>query len=159
MILPAARPWRPSDLEACLELFDSNVPEFFGAGERAEFQAFLADLPGPYLVVLDDGGRIVACGGWALREDGVTADLCWGMVHRRHHRQGWGRMLARARLDDIDARPGVRRVELQTSQHTVAFYERLGFAPVAVEPDGFGPGLDRVVMVRGRRGADASGSS
>ena len=36
------RPYAPADAEACLALFDANVPRYFDASERAEFAAFLA---------------------------------------------------------------------------------------------------------------------
>ena len=146
-----AAEFTPADLEACLQLFDSNVPDYFHVGERAEFRAFLGDLPGPYLVFRDAGGEAVACGGWAVGENGV-ADLCWGMVRRDLHGRGWGRRLTLARLNGIESTPGVRAVELRTSQHTEGFYEALGFRTVETRPDGFGPGLDCLVM---RRDADA----
>jgi predicted GNAT family N-acyltransferase len=71
------------------------------------------------------------------------------MVRQDRHRNGLGRLLAHERLAAIDRSGVVERVELQTSQHTVGFYERLGFAAVSVEPDGFAPGIDRIVMARG----------
>lgn len=142
------RPYRPGDREACLAVFDSNVPTYFGIHERPEFGAFLDDLPGPYLVLEDAGGGVGGCGGWAIRDDGVTADLCWGMLRHDLHGRGWGRTLAEARIGGIDDEGGATRIELQTSQHTRGFYERLGFEARTVEPDGFGPGIDRIVMVR-----------
>jgi hypothetical protein len=33
-------------------------------------------------------------------------------------------------------------------QHTVGFYERLGFRTVRIDPEGYGPGLDRCEMER-----------
>lgn len=142
------RRYRPGDREACLAVFDSNVPTYFSPHERDEFRAFLDDLPGPYLVLEDAGGRVGGCGGWALRDDGATADLCWGMVRVDLHGRGWGRALAAARIEAIDRSGAAARIELQTSQHTRGFYERLGFEARSVEPEGFGPGIDRVVMVR-----------
>ena len=142
-----AAAFTPSDLEACLALFDSNVPDYFHVDERPEFRAFLEDLPGPYLVLRNADGEVVACGGWAVGENGA-ADLCWGMVRRDLHGRGWGRRLTRARLNGIEAAPGIRAVELRTSQHTDGFYEAFGFRTVDTRPDGFGPGLDCLVMRR-----------
>lgn len=134
-----------ADRAACLDLFDSNVPDFFLPAERAEFEAFLDDLPGPYFVY-EPAGRILASGGYALAEEGRRADLCWGMVHRSLHRQGLGQGLARYRIDRARRHPGLREVALQTSQHTADFYRSLGFKVVDVEPDGFGEGMDRLDM-------------
>ncbi|NNF38715.1 MAG: GNAT family N-acetyltransferase, partial [Gemmatimonadetes bacterium] len=128
-----AAAFTPSDLEACLALFDSNVPDYFQLGERSEFRTFLDDLPGPYVVLRDGDGEVVACGGWAVSENGV-ADLCWGMVRGDLHGRGWGRRLTLARLRGIEATPGVRVVELRTSQHTDGFYRTFGFRTVETRP-------------------------
>lgn len=129
-------------------MFSSNVPEFFRQEERSGFESFLDALPGPYLVLLDGEGAVVGCGGYALRERSGTADLCWGMVHRERQGEGLGRALTVLRLEGALQDPRVTEVALETSQHTVGFYERLGFRATSVEPDAYAPGLDRVRMVR-----------
>ena len=143
----AARPYGPQDRAACLALFDGNVPRFFAPKERQEFSDFLDTLPpdGTYLV-LEEAGRILACGGLALEAGGEEASLCWGMVARAHQGTGLGRALTRARLAQARALPGVTQVRLSTSQHTAGFYAGFGFAITGVRPEGFGPGLDRVDM-------------
>lgn len=160
MLTSAVRDYRAdSDRAFCLDIFDSNVPDFFVPPERVAFEAFLDDLPGPYFVC-EPAGRIVACGGYAMAEGGRRADLCWGMVHRRMHRQGLGQTLARYRIDRALRHPGLSEIALQTSQHTSDFYGSLGFEVVDIEPDGFGEGMDRLDMrlrveraVHGRKGA------
>jgi ribosomal protein S18 acetylase RimI-like enzyme len=139
------RPYVAGDLEDCLYVFASNVPEFFRAHERSEFEAFLSTLPGPYFVVRDDDGATVACGGYAVEND--TADLCWGMVRRENHGAGLGRRLTELRLAELHRDERVRRVRLHTSQYTVGFYERLGFRVTHVVAHGYDPGLHRHDMV------------
>ncbi|XQA79996.1 GNAT family N-acetyltransferase [Xanthomonas sacchari] len=131
------------DHAACLALFDSNVPRFFDRSERAAFERFLDQDVGAwhYLVVVR-AGAVVACGGHALRADGRVASFGWGMVDRRLHRQGLGRALTEARLDACRS-AGVARIELDTSQHTQAFYARFGFTVERVVANGYGAGLDR----------------
>ena len=138
-----AREYSPTDLGACLEIFDTNVPEFFTELERAPFASFLETLPGPYLVLQDPGGRVVGCGGYAIEPGATKASLCWGMVRRESQRRGLGRRLVEERLARIRRDAGVTEVILNTSQHTQAFYESFGFVTESVIPDGFGPGLDR----------------
>lgn len=140
------RDFAPADFEACMALFDSNVPDYFHDAERDEFAAFLAALPGPYLVLVSDDGEVVGCGGYARVAGTGRADLCWGMVSKSVHRRGLGRALTQARIDRVLEDPTVTEVVLNTSQHTVGFYERLGFETVAVTPDGYAPGLDRCDM-------------
>lgn len=140
------RPYAPADRDACLALFDGNVPRYFDPDERAGFAAFLDALPGPFLVA-DDGGRVVACGGWAVEADTGDVALCWGIVDAARHREGIGDRLTRARLRDALA-GAPRAVVIRTSQHTQGFYERLGFAVARVVPDGHAPGIDFVEMRR-----------
>ena len=143
------RPYTPSDLDACLAVFDTNVPRYFIRSERDAFREFLGNLPGPYIVLIDGDGQIVACGGHALNEDEPgRADLCWGMVRQEKHRKGLGRHLIHARIDAAKRDPAVRLLALNTSQYTTGFYERFGFRVTEVERDGYGPGLDRCEMRR-----------
>ena len=140
------RPCAPADLTACLAIFDSNVPEFFVPTGREEFASFLAAPPGPYLVLEHEAGTVVACGGYAVAPGTSTADLCWGMVLRAHHRSGFGRLLLLARLERICADGAAQDAALNTSQQARGFYERLGFVVERVRPNGYAPGLDRCDM-------------
>ncbi|WP_256775657.1 MULTISPECIES: GNAT family N-acetyltransferase [unclassified Stenotrophomonas] len=135
------------DASACLEIFDSNVPYYFGAHERRDFSNYLLqrERAQDYLVV-ERAGRIAACGG-LMRTDEDTAAFCWGMVDSSLHRQGLGNILALARVARARAL-GVRRLTLSTSQHTRGFYAAQGFIVTAIVPDGHGPGLDAVHMER-----------
>lgn len=134
------------DYEACLAIFDSNVPRFFAASERSSFTSFLHTLPGPYMVLVDSVDQIVGGGGYSVREGTRVADLRWGMIRTDLHGLGLGRVLAKYRIDRIRRDDAVSRVVLDTSHHTVGFYESLGFQLSGVVTDGYGPGLDRCEM-------------
>lgn len=140
------REYTAADRGACLSVFDSNVPRFFVTDERAPFAAFLDALPGPYLVLEDEDGAVVGCGGYAVTPGTATVNLCWGMVRQEHHGTGLGKLLTVARLERIRADAAIEAVGLDTSQHTVGFYQRLGFRTERVTPDGYAPGLDRCDM-------------
>ncbi|WP_312915416.1 GNAT family N-acetyltransferase [Stenotrophomonas sp.] len=140
------RPYQVADANACLSLFDSNVPEYFAPAERADFEQFLErDAQGCAYQLIEQDGRVVACGGLSIRPDGV-AGFCWGMVERSLQRRGLGRQLSLARLQQARQNPNAKRVELSTSQHTQDFYARLGFSVTRVVVDGHDPGLDAVEM-------------
>ncbi|MHB1059905.1 MAG: GNAT family N-acetyltransferase [Rhodanobacter sp.] len=141
-----ARSYSSADRASCLAIFDSNVPESFTVTERAEFAAFLDKLPGPYLVVVDESGRSVACGGYAVNPGTTCADLCWGMVVRDRQREGIGRFLTDVRLQRIKADSSVTEVLLRTSHDTSSFYERIGFVVEAVRQNGIAPGLHLCTM-------------
>ena len=140
------RDFRDDDVGGCLAVFDSNVPRYFTVPERDGFIGFLTSLPGPYLVLEEPPGTIVACGGIAIDAASGRADLCWGMVRGELHGSGLGRRLTEARLSRALSDPRVRFVALNTSQLTTGFYERFGFVTTEVIPDGYAPGLDRCEM-------------
>lgn len=141
------RSYAPSDRPGCLDVFDSNIPEFFSVEERESFIDFLDRLPGQYGVVVDLSGRIVGCGGVAKsRTDARAANLTWGMIHRSLHRNGIGRLLTEKRLEWIQAMPDVDTVAIDTSHLTEGFYEKFGFRTVKRIPNGYREGLHRCDM-------------
>jgi len=139
------RPYVAADREACLAVFDSNVPDFFRAGERVEFEKFLDTPKCAYFVMdLDDG--IAGCGGYYVTEEKIVARMVWGMVRRELHRKGLGRFLLLYRLHEVGAAGTVQLVQLDTSQKAAPFFASQGFKLTNVIKDGYGAGLDRVRM-------------
>jgi|GEM_PF-108215 len=141
------RPFQDQDREACLAIFDSNVPKYFAPEERRDYALFLEKLPGPYFVMEHEPGSVIACGGYAAnREDESSAVLCWGMVDRSLHRSGAGTKLLTERLRRISAESQFSIVKIETSPHSRGFFERFGFTELGTISDGFAPGLDLVKM-------------
>lgn len=147
-IMKIIRPYHPSDMQACLHIFDMNTPKFFSPAERKDFEQFLTNYAFDWeYQVIENEGMIVACGGHAIRKDAETVDLCWGMVANNMHGTGLGKMLTIARLKAASAIPGVIKVRLDTSQHTQGFYSQFGFEPERIISEGYGAGLDRWEMI------------
>jgi GNAT superfamily N-acetyltransferase len=78
--------------------------------------------------------------------DEHAAALTWGMVRRDFHRQGIGRQFLRYRLNAIREHGRAQVVQIHTVQLVQAFFAREGFAVVDVIPNGYGIGLDKVIM-------------
>ncbi|WP_324960826.1 GNAT family N-acetyltransferase [Oligoflexus sp.] len=92
----------------------------------------------PYFVVTNDEKSVLACGGFVIEKR--VGELAWGMVREDIHRQGIGRSYSLGGW----TRPGrPEPVIMDTSQHRLGFYQRLGFQILSGKPDGYGPGLDR----------------
>lgn len=120
------RAYRDEDREACLALFDGNVPKYFAVEERQDFVSFLEKPPGPYFVMVNEQEEVVACGGYASSEKNrELAVLCWGMVRRDLHRHGVGTRLLEERLRLIAAEPHLSVVMIETSQHSCGFLNGL----------------------------------
>ena len=140
------RPYERRDRDACLEILRTNTPEFFLPSDLGDFAGFLDRGPGPYFV-LEEGGAVVACGGW-FQEDGETAGLSWGMVVRSRQGKGLGKRLLHFRLAAIASATGASRVILQTIPEVEGFFRGAGFEVTAVEPGAYGGVFDRVRMER-----------
>jgi ribosomal protein S18 acetylase RimI-like enzyme len=136
------RAYTPEDKEACLAIFDSNMPTYFADHERSEFVTFLDEDADQYFVVEHDAG-IIACGGFFVIPNTPVAVLTWGMVAREQHSRGIGRLLLLTRLQRLCEEPSVTVVKLQTSQHTYGFFEKVGFKTEKITENGFGAGLHR----------------
>ena len=146
MRAPTIRPYLESDLAACLSLFGSNCPPYFDPSERADYAQFLSDPDdrGSYFV-LELGGEVLACGGIFVKPDGVGG-LSWGMVRQDRQGEGLGTLLTDFRLEQLRRLPGVREVQIETSQHTEGYYAQHGFVVTSRREDGFAPGLHEIKM-------------
>ncbi|MBL8233936.1 MAG: GNAT family N-acetyltransferase [Bryobacterales bacterium] len=140
------RSYQPADREACLAVFDSNLPEHFHISEREEFAAFLHAPPGSYFVIEHDGA-LVACGGHAMERPDL-ASLTWLMVRRDLHRNGLGKFLVFAAMRKLSATGNPALVRLHTVPAAAPFFEKLGFRVTNQTPDGIAPGFDRVEMLK-----------
>lgn len=140
------RQYTAADGNSCLAVFDSNRPDYFAGGERERFEKFLAEPDSPYFV-MEHESAVVGCGGFAV--SGNSARLTWGMIRRQLHRRGLGRFLLLYRLREI-SRSGVEveTVGLDTTPLAAPFFLSQGFRVASTTPDGYGPGLDRMEMVK-----------
>ncbi|QHF04761.1 GNAT family N-acetyltransferase [Pseudomonas asturiensis] len=139
------RPYTLMDRDACLRIFDSNVPRYFDPLERDKFARFLLEPVGSYFVV-ERHARVLACGGYLVLSPPSVAELTWGMVDCAHQGSGLGKYLTVARLDAMKTIPEVSQAYINTSQRVQGFYEGLGFSLTGVKRDGHGKGLDSVEM-------------
>ncbi|OAI42451.1 hypothetical protein AYO41_04280 [Verrucomicrobia bacterium SCGC AG-212-E04] len=140
------REYHTGDYEACLAVFDSNVPLFFAAPERTSFANFLARLTCSFFVA-EHEGRVVGCGGFYLVPADCLAGLVWGMIARDRQRCGLGSALLRERLRRLASEPVIRTVRVNTSQHTTAFFQRFGFETVLTVENHFADGLHQHQML------------
>ncbi len=139
------RPYTSADREACLALFAANTPHWFAPHEMEQYETFLADIPGQYFLMIENGA-ICGAGGIEIEATRPVAWLTWGMVDSTRHGQGLGKSLLDYRLNLLRANLNVHRVCIDSSQHTAPFYEKYGFVTQRIIPDGYAKGLDRHEM-------------
>ena len=74
-------------LDDCLELFDSNTPQFFAKNERADYKKFLDNNPDNYKVgFLNE--EVVAVFGISIDSQRTRGRITWIMVNP--HSKGGG---------------------------------------------------------------------
>ncbi len=138
---------------ALLEIFKSNMPLYFAEHELDMFDVFLdrdASVRGPYNIIFNDD-VIVGCGGIALNLPTKYTNephviMTWGMVDNKHHKEGYGKVLLKLRIEQAkETYPGIK-IALGTTQHTFQFFEKYGFKTVFYEKDHWVKDLDLYQM-------------
>jgi [ribosomal protein S18]-alanine N-acetyltransferase len=152
------RKYEPRDKQECIDIFNSNCPEFFDPGEIELLEKWLtAQDKGQHVYdtsvaeqyyVLEYNNRIIASGGFVILKDKPIAVMAWGMVLNGYHRQGFGKKLFVFRAEEIRKQYPNYSITLDTSQHSYKFFKHLGFVVTKITPEGYGPGLDRYDMVQ-----------
>ena len=156
------REYKPADKEKCLEVFKSNCPKFFDQAELEMFDKWLdhqvsespiyqspayisSEQDAYYIIELPEIG-LIGCGGFYIVKDHNEARLAWGMIHSKFHRQGYGAALYKYRRDIVKRDWPNHTLTLGTSQHTYAFYEKMGMHVIQTLKSGYGAELDRYDM-------------
>lgn len=121
------REYQPEDLEACVEIYRSNEPDYLDPAGLNAFIEFLSVGTSYYLVIEYDGD-IVACGGLELIGDSDTAQLVYGMVQREYHRRGFGTTLLAARIALLETEDRPLELLLQATRPSAPFFGQFGFA-------------------------------
>ncbi len=121
------REYQPDDLDACVEIYQSNEPDYVDPAALDAFVEFLS-VGTSYYLVLEHDGDIVACGGLELIGDSDSAHLVHGMVHREYHRRGFGTTLLAARIALLETEDRPLEVWLRATRMSAPFYGRFGFA-------------------------------
>ena len=143
----------PEYNESLINIFKSNIPLYFAEEELPLFYIFLErDVleRGPYSIIFRDD-EIVGCGGIALNKPTKYTNephviMTWGMVDNKLHKEGFGKVLLKHRIQQSEELyPGIK-IALGTTQHTFAFFEKYGFKTVCFEKDHWAKGLDLYQM-------------
>jgi predicted GNAT family N-acyltransferase len=140
------KPYEPAFRQRCIEIFESNQPKFFTVAERDLFIGFLDNKTAANYYVLKLDGEVIGCGGIFVNDNENIAGLSWGMVHSAFHRQGYGKLFTAHRVNLLRSLYPDKICRIDTSQHTVSFYEQFGFTTIQVIENGYGEGLHKNIM-------------
>lgn len=147
------RTYENFDRQACLDAFESNVPQYFTQSEIADFTYFLDhfQIKGSagikaektYFYVLELDGKVIGAGGFGDKENDNHITLAWGFVHQQYHKKGHGLLLLQFRLAEIKRIYQNPTVYLDTTQHSYSFFEKFGFTTTKITPDFYEQGMHR----------------
>ncbi len=150
------RAYRKKDRNACMEIINSNTPEYFAIEELSLFEKWLIAqekgiLAHPvsekeYYFVLELNNQIIGCAGYLLVENSKDIYLSWGMVKAKFQKRGYGKKLLEHRFEHISGNFPDRRICLATTQDVAPFYEKHGFKTVKVIRKFYSESLDRYEM-------------
>jgi len=135
------RAYQDSDQADCLAIFRSNVPKYFGEKEISGFIESLAD-PDDLFEVLIVDEKIIGVGGIAIIQEREEGRLCFGIIHRDHHKKGFGKLLLERRLERILEYEFVKKITHETGEGTYRFFEKYGFQTLRIDDDPEGIGID-----------------
>jgi len=143
-------PYQSTHQELLLNIFDQNVPIYFGANERIYFQRFLehqAPLDSNYFTVIyTPTDTVVGSGGFYILDGSDEAHLTWGFLNPELHSTGVGSLLLKFRIEAIRKLEIAKYVVCETSQKTFMFFQKHGFVLEKVVNDYWTIGLDLYKM-------------
>jgi len=139
-------------------LFSSNVPFYFAEDELNDFEFWLdgkdkqvlsySNTKEEYFYVLEDNGKVLACGGFYVHKNKLLSNLVWGMVHAKFHLMGYGSALLNYRIEKAFNLCSDFPITIDTTQLTQAFFEKYGFKGTNTIENYYATGLHRIDMIK-----------
>ena len=134
------------------EIFFENVPRYFAAREWEDLVDYLERHGDTYYLLLS-AGEVIGAGGFHYPDE-KTGRLSWDFLSEKAKGKGLGRRLIEHCLEKMMLGERLEKIEVWTSQHACAFYQKFGFQTVRTEKDHWGEGLDLYLMERSAGGDD-----
>ena len=139
-----SRPFSLTDYKSCLKMFDANTPDNFAPNERDDYERFIAASPSFYRVCLVKE-KVVGAYGIAIETQTNRGRIRWIMTTVSSRGIGLGRFMMLELLDHA-REIGIGFIDIAASQQSASFFKSFGAMEQRREPEGWGPGLDRVTM-------------
>lgn len=139
------RPYHKEDFAAVIQVFETNVPEFFAESELEDLIYYLNHEIEDYFI-LKSADRLIGAGGINYDEDQITARLSWDFLDKGIQHQGAGKLLTEYRIHYVQQNAAIERLIVRTSQFAEGFYHKMGFEVVERTPNYWAEGFDLVFM-------------
>tara|TARA_X000000368_G_scaffold158500_1_gene124874 strand:+ start:2058 stop:2501 length:444 start_codon:yes stop_codon:yes gene_type:complete len=117
---------QPSDFKCLVEIFTLNIPKYFHEKELLDFKKYFNSNNIETYFIIECEGKILGGSGYAYQNK-QTANICWVFIDPNHHSKGLGTKLVNHCVDVLKTDNQLNVIQLETSNLTFKFYEKLDF--------------------------------
>ena len=115
-----------TDLNFLIKIFILNIPKYFHKTELDDFKKYFNSNNIETYFIIESEGKILGAAGYAY-ENKQTANICWVFIDPHYHNNGLGTKLVNHCIDILKRDHQLNVIQLETSNLTYKFYEKLNF--------------------------------
>jgi len=122
------------DFKFLSKIFSLNVPKYFDKKELDDFKKYFNSKNLESYFIIESQGKVVGGGGYAY-ENMKTARICWLFIDPNYHGFGFGKKLVNYCIKILKNNRRLNVIEVETSNLTYKFYEKLNFKIEYIKKD------------------------
>ncbi len=122
------------DFKFLSKIFSLNVPKYFDKNELNDFKKYFNSKNLESYFIIESQGKVVGGGGYAY-ENMKTARICWLFIDPNYHGFGFGKKLVNYCIKILKNNRRLNVIEVETSNLTYKFYEKLNFKIEYIKKD------------------------
>ena len=122
------------DFKFLSKIFSLNVPKYFDKKELDDFKKYFNSKNLESYFIIESQGNVVGGGGYAY-ENMKTARICWLFIDPDYHGLGFGKKLVNYCIKILKNNRRLNVIEVETSNLTYKFYEKLNFKIEYIKKD------------------------
>ena len=122
------------DFKFLSKIFSLNVPKYFDKKELNDFKKYFNSKNLESYFIIESQGKVVGGGGYAY-ENMKTARICWLFIDPNYHGFGFGKKLVNYCIKILKNNRRLNIIEVETSNLTYKFYEKLNFKIEYIKKD------------------------
>ena len=122
------------DFKFLSKIFSLNVPKYFDKKELNDFKKYFNSKNLDSYFIIESQGKEVGGGGYAY-ENIKTARICWLFIDPNYHGLGFGKKLVNYCIKILKNDRRLNIIEVETSNLTYKFYEKLNFKIKYIKKD------------------------
>ena len=122
------------DFKFLSKIFLLNVPKYFDKKELDDFKKYFNSKNLESYFIIESQGKVVGGGGYAY-ENMKTARICWLFIDPNYHGFGFGKKLVNYCIKILKNNRRLNVIEVETSNLTFKFYEKLNFKIEYIKKD------------------------